>query len=224
MERPSLTPNSVAMDHSEAVSMDAARRFCAGRLAGDDLERFEIHLLSCQECQRDVAADDGLRTGMRTAGEVGASQTPRRKQYFRPVALAASVALAVSTGLIGYQLGNRPVAPDPVALPVVSITLDSVRAAEAQHVLELPADRSTVVIRAVLSATDPGRYSLELRDASGRVVGQARDVSFDPTSDPAVSIAIDSSALTRGTNYALIAAPRETDTEAKIDRLTFAVR
>jgi hypothetical protein len=224
MERPSLTPNSVAMGHSEAVSMDAARRFCAGRLAGDDLERFEIHLLSCQECQRDVAADDGMRLGMRTLGELGVNKAPSAGQFFRPVALAASVAFAVSAGLIGYWLGNRTVAPALVALPVVSITLDSVRAAEPQQALELPAARSTVVIRAVLSATDPGRYSIELRDASGRVVSQARDVSFDPNSDPAVSIAIDSAALTRGTNYALIAAPRETDTEAKIDRLTFAVR
>lgn len=191
------------MDHATAVAQDFARRFSAGRLSGAELDAFEEHLLSCRECQRDVAADDRLHVGFKAAGIVPAKAGRVAWQLAPTWAIAASVVLATLGGLAGYWLARPTMIATPQARPAVFLTLDAVRASN-DATLTLPRDESAVILRAIIASDMAGQYDIAIRDERGGNVHSISRVAFDPTLDPAVSIAIPSSTLQSGTRYVLV--------------------
>jgi hypothetical protein len=190
------------MDHATAIARDLARRFSAGRLVGDELEAFEQHLLSCHDCQRDVATDDRMHIGFRAAGLEAIQKPSTRWQLAPQWALAASVAIAVLGGAIGYWLPRSTTDATSAARPALLVTLDAVRAS-GDAVITLPAGDSTVVLRAILGADSAGTFDAELRDERGTVVQSVSNVPFDPAIDPALSVSLPSAVLKPGQRYVL---------------------
>lgn len=85
------------LTHARAESAGLAARFVAGKLAGDDLDRFEAHLLECAVCRTET----GLGMSVRAAGSAAGSAAERAPRA-RPVrwawgaiGLAAGAALAL---------------------------------------------------------------------------------------------------------------------------------
>jgi hypothetical protein len=87
------------ISHSAIANDGLAARFVAGTLTGDDIERFDAHLLECSQCQAEVAlamrvravGRDALQDTSRAAG-----LAPNTRRWALPlVAIAAAAALLV---------------------------------------------------------------------------------------------------------------------------------
>jgi hypothetical protein len=191
------------MNHSAAVSSDLARRYSAGRLAGDELEAFEVHLLVCRHCQLDVAADDRLHAGFRSAG-VRDSKLRRAVWQLAPsLAIAASLAIATSGTLLGYWLARSSSKPEFGGKPALFLTLGTVRASPGDATLVLPSTDATVVLRVLVESGVADTFDVVIKDQRGAAMEAIPKVRFDPSVDPALSVTVPGDVLNAVGDYVL---------------------
>jgi hypothetical protein len=113
----------------------AAAAYLVGELSSGQRERFEAHMLSCEDCWREVKAGrqgralaESLREAApqhlreRVRAMVAAAPAPRRRRVRLP-ALLGVVAVLVAVGVAGGLLAVRaraPVQPAPITAAVAS--------------------------------------------------------------------------------------------------------
>jgi hypothetical protein len=208
------------INHAIAVSKDLARRYSADRLSDDELAAFEVHLLDCRQCQQDVAADDRLHIGFRHAG-VGDWKLRRTAWSLAPsLAIAASLAIATSGTLLGYWLARSSPNAEPGGRPAVFLTLGTVRAGPGGGTLILPTTDAAVVLRVLIESQVADRFDVVIKNQRGAKIDAIRNVRFDPSVDPALSVTVSSGVLSAVGEYVLEV--RRIDGEV-VEKFPFAV-
>jgi len=137
----------------EAIAALARREGSeAGRLATLD------HVMGCGECRRDFNL---LRTVQRAGVESGVAPSGARRSWFMPVALAASLLLAIGIGRAALQVRSD----------------DTTRGRETGAVTLVRPGTDAAAGEALTFTWRPvpgaQRYELELLDAGGNVVASA---------------------------------------------------
>lgn len=107
----------MALDHASIEREDWARRYAARTLPEPEEARFEAHLVTCAQCQRDVADIENMRRGFAEAARKGWLPMPRSEpRWLRPYAIAATVVVALlAVNLLRSRIDSGgPVSGDAV--------------------------------------------------------------------------------------------------------------
>lgn len=99
---------SAALTCGEVAERELIGRYFAGRLAGEELEEFEAHLLTCGTCQRELRLAGAVRRALRAPQSAQAA----RSRIARPVPLA--VGLAAAAALAGLLLLKGRETPEEI--------------------------------------------------------------------------------------------------------------
>lgn len=161
-----MSTRNVPIDRAEVESSDLVEQYVAGKLAGGELERFEEHLMWCEETRRDVDAAERLASGLRIVARD--RQAPDRVSTRVPwrtpaLAAAASAVLAVGATLL-VTGGTGPAMPVLTTSDVVY--LEPVRSADAgapELVLNQANSWVTLVLYPDFAELDRYRVVLERR-------------------------------------------------------------
>jgi Putative zinc-finger len=91
------------MDHAYIEEHDILRRYLAGRLPGEDRDRFEAHYVDCEQCLERLELEEGFREGVREIAAEEVARTVERGFFLRLLLsrtgralLAASLAVLVA--------------------------------------------------------------------------------------------------------------------------------
>src|SRR5688500_15689485 len=118
-----MTKSARNVDHAFVESDDVVARYRTNRLTPAETDAFEIHYLDCATCRAMLEADDALAQGFKseTAGVLSAApdikrtapgrRSPSQPRWLAPYAIAATVLLATTVGLLTLQsVGPRKMA------------------------------------------------------------------------------------------------------------------
>lgn len=167
------------MEHSEAVQLMATERYLLGELTGDDRERFEEHLFSCQDCALDVrtAASFLEHSKVTLANPAVAERLPapipaKPARAWRLWPALAAAALVLLVGVIGYQntvqypalKSALAVATTPQILP--SAVLVSSRDVTSP-VVRVPRSSPFLLLMDIPDQAGFASYVVELHNAEG---------------------------------------------------------
>jgi Putative zinc-finger len=92
------------MDHQQIAKYDVVARYVLGRLAPEEEENFEEHLIECPECRREVEREEDFRASLQTVAaeeavraivRVGVIAWLARRSTLRGLLAAALLLLAV---------------------------------------------------------------------------------------------------------------------------------
>jgi hypothetical protein len=186
-----------AMDHSEAVRLQAAEKYVLGELQGPLRDEYEEHYFDCAECAADLKATAAFVSMSRmafreepsaaaTAVERPTSPQPSWVQPFRWafVAVPAFAALALAV-IAGYQREvtipnlqkSVALAPSSASAQVLELGASAVRrggdaaANETPFVIN-PSAEFSVNFDFTPSGEPALAYVCQLKDSSGRIVLQ----------------------------------------------------
>ncbi len=185
-------------------------------IADDDLERFELHLLTCDYCVREIAGFKQQTSAMRChpsiADLAGKVLSEGKKQWWRrawqhlwpdtPLIFRPAVSIVVILLLVfTVWLGLRPSSP-PAVSEFESVTLFPVRSTTVRIKL----DRDHVLSFVVEDAKPNECYLLEMTDSSGEIIyHNAMFQGFDAHSTGRLLIRANS--LESGPKHLLISKP-----------------
>ncbi len=175
-------------------------RYLAGRLAGDEEEAFEAHLVECAACREEVAWAEDLAGSMRTAAaaslgaaaavsSIGARRLGQRAGWRAAgagLALAALLALGIATAFLARRdaLLRREVETLRASAAAASVggapaetllvSLGAVRGKGGEvprsNVVKLPRRPAWIVLSVEPPAPERTTYAAVLEDAAGRTV------------------------------------------------------
>lgn len=178
------------MDHQFINQHEVIARYRRGELDGAERDAFEVHMLGCNACQRDLEADDALTTGLAALFESHVVRQPVRGAMLRGYwaqALAASVLLVTAGGTLGWFLSGNT-GDSSAANPQSQVVfLQRVRDADFLQPVPLRLDPNTAIAVLVLDAVQPEleRYNVRILAADGSEVWSARDLPAARSERPA---------------------------------------
>jgi hypothetical protein len=195
------------MLHADFDRESYAERYVLGHLKPEDEATFEDHLMGCAQCQDAVDAVQGLREGFRGQARTLAAP-PRATQLWRPMALAATAALALTLGLLWRQAADADRQAEAARLEVAAVQhtlseeLATLRGQQSGKVdtleQELAAARAAAADSAK-AASAPGKLAAPLAGLPIYLLATVRD---RPT-----PLTLDSRHLEQGFTLAVDAAP-----------------
>ncbi|MBI4905414.1 MAG: hypothetical protein HY820_17400 [Acidobacteria bacterium] len=184
------------MTHDEAKSREIAEMYVRGKLIPPERLAFEDHFFSCAECFQEVEALDRMRSAVKDAvrSEQFPQEVPRKSNWVMPLAIAASVLLAVLSGYaflvseprlqsereqykqqtlvaqvrvseLERELAGRQ--PGPEALPL--LVLESARASGG-NTIRVDKGASQIALWVEPPPNQKGPFTVEIRRASGDLV------------------------------------------------------
>src|SRR5688572_849995 len=107
------------MDHARFKANHTAALYVSGGLDERAQESFELHLMSCLKCVRDVEIWRAMHGGFRdaeTTAAVAAETRPTHAGVWRIAASFALVAIGGAAGWYGQSFMARPLTEDAVAV------------------------------------------------------------------------------------------------------------
>lgn len=149
---------------------DRLECYAMGRLAGQELEELEEHLLACTRCQDRLALEDAFTQGIRSAASA-AVRPPAASRWplARPV---WALGLAV-LGLLIFLAIARQAARRPAAAPAV-VVLQTTRGADNPPVASVPAGKPITLALDLTDLPRASEYRVEVVDATGHPVFQSK--------------------------------------------------
>ena len=176
------------MDHEQIAEQNVVERYVMGRLTPEEEERFEEHLLECQDCRRQVEWEEDLQNSLHA---VAVDEVAR--------------AAVVRVGLLAWLARHRALAGGLLAvallllaLPIASLLREQSRLKGQLAQLQAAAAQPRPQLTPPPAPPDPERGKLEAelrieRDARARLAGQLARLT-----QPQVNTAIFSLGLVRG--------------------------
>jgi hypothetical protein len=171
------------MNHSEAIQSNAIERYLLKELVDPELDAFEEHYFGCRVCGDAVRDGEAMFVAGRAVVEPVSVPSPlpfpRRKPIpWIPASAAAALTLiAAQTAFIIRLMTATPAPPLMIALTSGPLLNGASRAADSPpQLLEFEKDRPLVAFVDIPAESDFSKYSIELRNASGKVLA-ATDVS-----------------------------------------------
>lgn len=174
-------------------------RYVTGRLSADEVARFEEHYLECAACCAAVEDAERLQRALAMTPSPAAGAPRWWSDRWMPLALAASLLVALGAGLVALRLDRQlDAARGPRVASSVAV-LSVVRGGADDgpiHRLQLPAEPGP--LRLFVPADDPDvdRYDLEWVDAAGVTVWRAEGV--EPSDLGGILVELHSSELVPG--------------------------
>ena len=215
------------MSGNDSTRDERIRDYLDGRLAGDDLDAFEMALFRDAALLDEVEAARVLRIGLAAnaapaeSAPVESAPTPLRPRHaaLRYLPLAASFALGA--GLSGYLVSNRPPAPEASG-KVQLLPVETVRGRPEAPTLALEAGAARVVLQFRAIAT-PGTadFAVELRRGDTLV---QQVPGLVPNDDDEISIDVPAAKLDAGDYRAKIVARRGDGTTQDYAAVDFALK
>ena len=175
MKELAITPE--CKRHADEAQME---HYAMGNASEEQSARVEEHLLTCEECRRQLASTDAFVRSMRLAS-AQLRYAPRREwrpwmlPRFAPVLAAV---LAVIVLAIGWRVTQNPTAP-PAVVALIATRGTATAQVQTGRPLQLQPDLEDLPVLQ--------EYRVEMVDAMGRVVWQSalRKGTSNPITAPA---------------------------------------
>jgi hypothetical protein len=169
---------------------ETLERYAMGRLAGPYLEQFETHLLMCAYCQEALTFTETYLESIRSASQaLRRASSSTVQPWYQKLLLRPTPAwcLGLSACAILIIAGDqwRSLHPSPEALP--TIMLESTRGAEVQATSSMPARKPFVLMLDMTDLQPLPQCKLEIVDALGQPVFEARQLSARNTLSAAIT-------------------------------------
>lgn len=182
---------NVNVECGARIEPDTVHRYVTGRLTDAETEAFELHLLTCHACQRDVREGAGIGAALRDDHVRARPARPRRVTWVVPAVAAAAVLLVVAwprdplRSIAGVEAPAFDGLPLRTSTDSAAMLADSGMDAYAQRDYE---NTARYLARAVTHRSTPGTQfflgtsRLLTRDAAGALAPLA--LAMQPPGNP----------------------------------------
>jgi hypothetical protein len=207
------------MEHTEAMSSNAAERYLLGELTETEADTFEDHFFECRACGEEIREGtrmlevlrEVVREDRKTASPV---VVPFEQRLTRRAWLPAAVAAVLVVGFGLWWIVPRPTQQELTPLYLGG----NARGASAQPVV--PAGHKNLLLQVDVTSPEPfPRYDLTVRDSRGKRLA-TKSVAASETENAVLLLL---SELPAGSYEVVIEGVREDGKRSKITTRSFQV-